>query len=119
MQYAAFDRGCQFEYHIGKRSEPKSISPDENRQRQAKNKSGMCEGSCVEGSRERAARGGLTKQTQADATRTSFDAFAMAWAASRSLYLAGGVPLVAIFGMRRRRFTPRLTTKRLDFSACH
>ena len=54
--------------------------------------------------RERAARGGLTKQTQADATRTSFYAFAMAWAASRSLYLADGVPLVAIFGMRRRRF---------------
>ena len=93
MQYAAFDRGYQFQYHIGKRSEPKSISPpDENRQRQAKNKSGMCETRVSRVERRAKARETYepsSKQTQADATRTFLDAFAMAGVGGISLPLSG------------------------------
>ena len=56
MQYAAFDRGCQFQYHIGKRSEPRVSAPDENRQRQRKIKAGCVRDAVFEKGREREPR---------------------------------------------------------------
>ena len=70
MQYAAFDRGCQFQYHIGKRSEPRVSAPDENRQRQRKIKAGCVRDAVL----RRVARESRARRTyQADSSRRNAD----------------------------------------------